>query len=132
MCSRRKICSKVLLTEVVPAPEEPVTAMIGWRADMAIASSDVLREEPARGEQRHVELEFVVVAVVALDALDLRARAEHEANALMQALGNHIEDRPMPGARAPSGLLDEVADRIGLVEQPQPPRPGRLLAVARI
>ena len=26
------------MTEVVPAPEEPVTAMIGWRADMGIAS----------------------------------------------------------------------------------------------
>jgi hypothetical protein len=27
--SRRKICSKVRITEVVPAPEEPVTAMMG-------------------------------------------------------------------------------------------------------
>jgi hypothetical protein len=27
--SRRKICWKIFDTEVVPAPEEPVTAMIG-------------------------------------------------------------------------------------------------------
>src|ERR1700730_19146286 len=33
MGSRRKICSKVRLTDVVPAPEEPVTEMIGYFAD---------------------------------------------------------------------------------------------------
>ena len=33
--SRRKICSKVRRTEVVPAPEDPVTEMIGCLADMA-------------------------------------------------------------------------------------------------
>jgi hypothetical protein len=26
--------SKVRVTEVVPAPEEPVIAMMGWRSDM--------------------------------------------------------------------------------------------------
>jgi hypothetical protein len=26
--------SKVRVTEVVPAPEEPVMAMMGWRCDM--------------------------------------------------------------------------------------------------
>src|SRR5579863_10440050 len=114
MCSRRKICSKVLLTEVVPAPEEPVIAMIGWRTDIgASPRSDVLGKEASRGEQRHVELEFVVVAVIPLDALDLRARAEDEADALVQALGDHIEDRAVPGARPPARLLDEIADRIG-------------------
>jgi hypothetical protein len=34
MCSRRKIQLKVRVTEVVPAPEEPVTAMMGCFADM--------------------------------------------------------------------------------------------------
>ncbi|MGH3922072.1 MAG: hypothetical protein ACRDTT_04240 [Pseudonocardiaceae bacterium] len=34
-CSRRKICSKVRITDDVPAPEEPVMAMIGCVADIA-------------------------------------------------------------------------------------------------
>ena len=33
-CSRRKICSNVCLTELVPAPEEPVIEMIGCLTDM--------------------------------------------------------------------------------------------------
>jgi hypothetical protein len=33
-CSRRKIWSKMFFTDVVPAPEDPVMAMIGWRADI--------------------------------------------------------------------------------------------------
>ena len=33
-CSRRKIWSKMFLTDVVPAPDEPVMAMIGCLADM--------------------------------------------------------------------------------------------------
>ena len=32
--SRRKICSKVFLTDVVPAPEEPVMEMIGCLRDI--------------------------------------------------------------------------------------------------
>ena len=32
--SRKKICSNAFLTVVVPAPEEPVTAMTGCLADM--------------------------------------------------------------------------------------------------
>jgi hypothetical protein len=32
--SRRKMFSKVRVTEVVPAPDEPVMAMMGWRSDM--------------------------------------------------------------------------------------------------
>ena len=35
MCSRRKMFSNVWRTEVVPAPEEPVTEMMGCFADMA-------------------------------------------------------------------------------------------------
>jgi hypothetical protein len=34
MFSRLKICSKVRLTEVVPAPEEPVIEMMGCLIDM--------------------------------------------------------------------------------------------------
>src|SRR6185437_1239610 len=89
--------------------------------------SDVLGEKAARGEERRVELELVVIPVIPLDALDLRARAEHEADALVQTLGPDIENGPEPGARAAARLLDEVADRIRLVEQPQPSRLGRTL-----
>jgi hypothetical protein len=32
--------SKVRVTEVVPAPEEPVMAMMGWRCDMASRTED--------------------------------------------------------------------------------------------
>ena len=32
--SRRKMCAKLFITVVVPAPDEPVTAMMGWRVDM--------------------------------------------------------------------------------------------------
>lgn len=34
MRSRRKICSNVALTELVPAPDEPVMEMIGCLTDM--------------------------------------------------------------------------------------------------
>jgi hypothetical protein len=39
--SRRKMFSKVRVTEDVPAPDEPVIAMMGWRSDM-VESSDQL------------------------------------------------------------------------------------------
>ncbi len=108
------------MTEVVPAPEEPVTAMMGCVADMAApprlrgTSQDV-----ARAEQRRFEFEIVVLAVVALDALDFRARAEHEADALMQAL--RLDRRAGFAARAGAStrLLDEKADRIRFVQQAQ-------------
>jgi hypothetical protein len=35
--SRRKMFSKVRVTEVVPAPDEPVMAMMGWRSDMVVS-----------------------------------------------------------------------------------------------
>ena len=38
MCSRRNIVSNVWRTDVVPAPEEPVTEMMGCFADMVSAS----------------------------------------------------------------------------------------------
>jgi hypothetical protein len=37
------MCWKVLVTEVVPAPDEPVTAMIGCATDMGCSSMDVVR-----------------------------------------------------------------------------------------
>jgi hypothetical protein len=31
------MASKVRVTEVVPAPDEPVMAMMGWRSDMSFS-----------------------------------------------------------------------------------------------
>jgi hypothetical protein len=38
--SRRKIFLKVRETVVVPAPDDPVMAMMGWRSDMESGSWD--------------------------------------------------------------------------------------------
>ena len=40
--SRRKICSKMRFTEVVPAPDEPVIEMMGCFADMISSSTQTL------------------------------------------------------------------------------------------
>ncbi len=42
MCSRRKMVSNVCRTDVVPAPEEPVTEMMGWLADMILLPKSLL------------------------------------------------------------------------------------------
>src|ERR1700722_10534670 len=134
-CSRRKICSNVLLTDVVPAPEEPVTAMTGCLADIAhyLRVSGMGRfEQASSAEQGRIELKVVVIAVIALDHLDLRPRAEHEADPLVDALRHDIEDRTVPGAGATARLLDQEADRVRLVQQPQPSRAREILTVARI
>ena len=36
MPSRRKMFWKVRVTVEVPAPDEPVMAMMGWRSDMVV------------------------------------------------------------------------------------------------
>src|SRR5512134_805638 len=91
--SRRKIFSKVRVTEVVPAPEEPVMAMMGCLMDMAVSSGvDRIAEEPALLEERQVLARVArILRVVALDALDFLARAEHEADALVQSRRRRVE-----------------------------------------
>src|SRR4029450_13434418 len=114
--SRRKICSNVRMTEVVPAPDEPVTAMMGCVADMGTPSR--LRgtaQNVARTEQRRFVFETVVLAVVALDALDFRARAEHETDALLQAFRFHRQDGFADRAGAPARLFAQKDDRVSLV-----------------
>src|ERR1044071_7052152 len=114
--SRRKICSNVRMTEVVPAPDEPVTAMMGCVADMGTPPR--LRgtaQNVARTEQRRFVFETVVLAVVALDALASRAAPEHEADALIQAFRFHRQDGFAAGAGAPARLFDQKADRVRLV-----------------
>jgi hypothetical protein len=39
--SRRKIFENVRVTVEVPAPEEPVMAMMGWRSDMVFSENQV-------------------------------------------------------------------------------------------
>ena len=47
----------------------------------------------------------VAVAVILLDALNLLARPEDEADALVQLFGPDVEHPLAPGARAPARLL---------------------------
>ena len=118
MPSRRKICSKVCLTVVVPAPEEPVTEMMGCRADIASRSPQARNRPrcPKRGERSPF---LVRPRAVVGDALDLLAVAEDERHALVQRLGLEVEDaRPAVG-RGAARLLDEERDRVGLVDEPQ-------------
>src|SRR5689334_17950640 len=108
MPSRRKMCAKLCMTVVVPAPEEPVTAMTGCFTDM----SGFLQPPPGRAgargsrqrlgpEQRALVEErrdvrpvraVQVLGVVALDALDLVARAEDERHALMKRGRVHLHE----------------------------------------
>src|SRR5262249_52342894 len=50
------------------------------------------RKQAPRPEQGRVELEVVVIPVIALDPLHLGAGAEHEADALVQAVGLDLQD----------------------------------------
>ncbi|GLI94990.1 hypothetical protein LMG27198_39820 [Methylocystis echinoides] len=45
MRSRRKICSNVALTELVPAPDEPVIEMMGCFTDMGALPSEFLSSQ---------------------------------------------------------------------------------------
>src|SRR5690606_1749854 len=89
-------------------------------------------EQRALAEQRRIELEIVVLAVVALDPLDLRTRAEDETDAFVQAARRDLEQRLAAGARTASRLLDDESDRIRLVQEAQPARAREILAVPRI
>src|SRR5579862_7426065 len=127
--SRRKMFWNVWVTDVVPAPDEPVIAMMGWRSD---TSSPSVAEQAALGEQRVARLACQRFVVIALDALDLVARAEDQAHALVQRRRLHAQRRLAPGARAAAGLLHDEADRIRLVKQAQPPRHLGLARIARM
>src|SRR5437588_8507154 len=98
MPSRRKMCAKLCITVVVPAPEEPVTAMIGCITDMSGFLEPTPGRASARGsrqrlgpQQRALVEErrdvrpvraALVLGVVAVDALNLVARAEDKRHAL--------------------------------------------------
>src|ERR1700722_3546177 len=94
--SRRKIQLNVRVPDVVPAPEEPVTAMMGCLADMiGPLGPFTLDEERALLEQRRAVdavQPLVVLQMIALNALDLRAASENQRDALVQFVGYAIED----------------------------------------
>src|SRR5438309_38180 len=129
MPSRRKMCAKLCITVVVPAPEEPVTAMIGCFTDMWGFLEPTPGRASARGsrqrlgpEQRALVEErrdvrpvraALVLGVVALDALHLVARAEDQRHALMKRERIHLHEALAAGRRATPGLLHQQADGIG-------------------
>src|SRR5689334_14940743 len=85
--SRRKMCSNVRRTEVVPAPEEPVTEMMGCSVDMASAP-----EQAASAKQGGTLALGVGVAVITVQPVDLVPRAEDQRHALMQPLRHDLEN----------------------------------------
>src|SRR5688572_23412277 len=129
--SRRKICANVRMTDVVPAPDEPVIEMIGCLRDIPLPfSAGCGAEQATFAVERRIVRVVVVLLVVALDQLYLVGRPEDERDALVQCVRQDVEDSLPPGARHSPGLLDEEGDRIRLVEQAQPTRLHRVLRVA--
>src|SRR5687768_12892644 len=113
MPSRRKIWSKVCLTVVVPAPEEPVTEMIGCFLLKGSAP-----EQAAPAEERG-GLGFGEV-VVGGDALHLLGRAEDEGGALVQARRALVEQPVAAVGGAAAGLLDQEGHRRAFVDAAEP------------
>src|ERR1700736_2748349 len=128
--SRRKMCAKLFITVVVPAPDDPVTAMMGCWTDIS---------KPRLGPKHRTLVEerrdigtvraAGVLGVIAFQALDLVAGAQNQGNALMQRFRHEVEQAFASGRGAAAGLLDQQADRVGLVQQAQPSRSARVLGV---
>src|SRR5438045_8569025 len=110
MPSRRKMCAKLCITVVVPAPEEPVTAMIGCFTDMSGLLEPTPGRAGARGSRQRLGPEeralveerrdvrpvraAQVLGVVALDAADLVAQAEDQGNALVSRTLMQLHEEP--------------------------------------
>src|SRR3954452_8944815 len=98
MPSRRKMCWKVRVTEVVPAPDEPVMAITGGCAVMTRLQSERSSEERTGVEQGGVEDRLgpvepgldgtVVVRVVGLEALDLLTGTERKRGPFVKPRGH--------------------------------------------
>src|SRR5437879_13784585 len=120
MPSRRKMCAKLCITVVVPAPEEPVTAMIGCFTDMWGFLEPTPGRASARGSRQRLGPEqralvegrrdvrpvraALALRVVAIDALHLVARAEGQRHALMKGARIQPHEGLGAGRRASSGL----------------------------
>src|ERR1700735_1895734 len=119
--SRRKIWAKLFMTVVVPAPDDPVTAMMGCLTDMSRLPSEPRfgAEHRALVEERRVVgtiRSAGVLGVIALDAIDFVARTQDQRHALMQRLGYDVEQGVASGRGAAAGLFDQQGDRVGLVQ----------------
>src|SRR5208337_4839281 len=114
--SRRKIWSNVFLTDVVPAPEEPVIAMMGCLIDILVGS--VLRslsaEETAFPEKRSA-LSGVAFAVVEADSFHLVLRAEDQGRSRVNGGRLDLEYAVKAVYRRAARLFDEERDRVRLV-----------------
>src|SRR5271166_824608 len=118
--SRRKIWSNVRLTDVVPAPEEPVIAMMGCLIDI-VSKSGLNRsttEQAAPGEQRR-RRGVAPLSVIAGDALDLVLRAEDQRRSCVEGSGRLVQDAMKPIDRRAARLFDEEGDRSGFIKHAQ-------------
>src|SRR5215470_18392114 len=119
--SRRKICSKVRRTDVVPAPDDPVTEMMGCFTDTI--HSGKLRssgKQAASCEQRRNLPLWRVAQVIALDPFNLLTCSEYERHALVQKPRHAIQDALAAGRALAIGLFHQERDRVRLIDQPQP------------
>src|SRR4051812_1154734 len=129
------MCWNVFVTVVVPAPEDPVTAMTGCLADMfAPRRSGAAEERPDVEERVRVGLDAagVMLRVIADQALDLAPRSEDDRDPLVQGAGLDFEQPGAARRGGSAGLLHDHRHRRGLVEQAQAAGTRRLLRVARI
>src|SRR6516164_6675374 len=104
--SRRKICSKVRRTDVVPAPDDPVTEMMGCFTDTI--HSGKLRfsgKQTASSEQRRNLALRRVAEVIALDPFHLLTCSENERHALVQKPRHPVEDALAAGRALAIGLF---------------------------
>src|ERR1700730_16740288 len=117
MPSRRKMCAKLFITVVVPAPDDPVTAMMGCLADMS--KPRLGSEHRAFVEQRR-DVRTVdaagVLGVIAFDTFDFVVGTEDQRDALMERVRHHVEQAVASGGGAAARLLDQHGDQSGLVQ----------------
>src|SRR6202051_1035485 len=117
--SRRKMCAKLFITVVVPAPDDPVTATMGCLVDIRCLENSRFGAQ-SRSQQRFwtehralVEQRRAigtvraagVLGVVPLDAFDFITRAQYQGDALMKYLGCALEQPLVSRRSAASGLL---------------------------
>src|ERR1700693_320639 len=118
--SRRKMCAKLFITVVVPAPDDPVTAMMGCWVDMS--KPRLGSEHRALVEERRAVRTVRttgVLGVVAFDTLDFVAGSENQRNPLMQRFRHDVEQAFASGRGAAAGLLGVQAGRVGFVQKAQ-------------
>src|SRR5579864_5208632 len=114
MPSRRNICSNVRLTDVVPAPEEPATEMMGCLTDTTLPRprDGFSVEQPTPGEQRRRLALRNIAEMMSLDSLHFFARPERQRHALMQEAWHTVEYSLTASRCITAGLLDQHGDRV--------------------